>query len=74
MSAEKCTAAGAPAQLLADAQAKGLDLNGLFQAATKIVNILLDSSKGAWDKAWAVIAVLISLMPAPPAPPVPPGK
>lgn len=55
--------AGAPPELMAAAEARGLDLNALWDAVQQIQAIIADTSKSAWQKAWACLQVVLTLIP-----------
>lgn len=57
-----CVGAGAPDELMKAAEAKGLDLNALFQAYQQISTILHDATKSTAEKTWAIITVVVTTL------------
>jgi len=55
--------AGAPPEVVAAAEAKGLDLGELWTAIQQVPNILNDSTKTTWEKVWAIVMVFVPLLP-----------
>lgn len=67
MSKESMMSAGAPAELMAAAEARGINWSQFFQVFTQAVTILEDTTKTTPQKVFAIITLVLQLIPVQPA-------